>query len=153
MGYGGAAVSTFKNVILKLYEESGKSRPKYEDAALELLDFSPPISSKVTKMRSALRTLSWNADEIADKGFNLDNPGYLAGGQILSSVLNIPLDRVFKKYNNISSAMREDTEIWQKIALLSGWSDWELGIQNQDRTYKKIGNSKLKLKTFKLKEY
>ena len=153
MGYGGAAVSTFKNVILKLYEESEKSRPKYEDAALELLDFSPPISSKVTKMRSALRTLSWNADEIYEKGFNLDNPGYLAGGQILSSTLNIPLDRVFKKYNNISSAMREDTEIWQKIALLSGWSDWELGIQNQDRAYKKLGNSKLKLKTFKLKKY
>ena len=49
--------------------------------------------------------------------------------------------------------MREDTEIWQKIALLSGWSDWELGIQNQDRAYKKLGNSKLKLKTFKLKKY
>ena len=158
MGYGGAAVSTFKNIILKLYLEGQEDTPEYEDAALELLDFSPPISSKVTKLRSAFRSLSWDADEIAKKGFSLDNPAYLAGGQILSASLNIPLDRVFKKYNNMSSAMREDVETWQRIALFSGWADWEIeditGLgSDPQRLYRKLGNSKLKFKKFKTKKF
>jgi len=143
MGYGGAAVSTFKNVILKLYQESEKKRPKYEDAALELLDFSPPISSKIARTRSAFRTLSWDIDEIVEKGFSLDNPAYLAGGQILSAGLNIPLDRVFKKYNNLAAAMREDIEVWQKIALFSGFGEWELGIEEFGKISKKPNKSKL----------
>ena len=158
MGYGGVAVSTFKNVILKLYLEGQKDAPKYEDAALELLDFSPPISSKVTKLRSAFRTLHWDADEIAEKGFSLDNPAYLAAGQILSATFNIPLDRAFRKYNNMAAAMREDTEMWQRIALFSGWADWEIenieGLnRDTERLYKKLGSSKLKIKKFKLKTF
>ena len=126
LGIGGAAVSTVKNIALKLSQESGKRRPKYENAAWEMLDFSPPISSKVTKMRSALRTIEWDAKEIRNKGFSLDNPAYLAGGQILSAGANIPLDRVIKKGNNIADAVGEESEVWQKVALLLGWQMWEL---------------------------
>jgi len=92
-----------------------------------MLDFSPPISSKVSKLRSAGRTVSWNQKEINEKGFSLDNPAYLAGAQVVSATTNIPLDRVIKKGNNIADAVSEESEIWQKIALLSGWSMWELG--------------------------
>jgi len=127
LGIGGAAVSTAKNIALKIAQESGKKSPKYEDAAWEMLDFSPPISSKVSKLRSAGRTVSWNQKEINEKGFSLDNPAYLAGAQVVSATTNIPLDRVIKKGNNIADAVSEESEIWQKIALLSGWSMWELG--------------------------
>ena len=48
IGIGGAAVSTVKNILVKLYEEDQKGNPKYENATWEMLDFSPPISSKVT---------------------------------------------------------------------------------------------------------
>ena len=126
LGIGGAAVSTAKNIILKILQESDKKSPKYEDAALEILDLSPPISSKVSKLRSAGRTFSWNAKEIKEKGFSLDNPAYLAGAQVLSATANIPLDRLIKKGNNIADAVSDESEYWQKIALLSGWSKWEL---------------------------
>jgi hypothetical protein len=126
LGIGGAALSTAKNIVLKVIQESGKKSPKYEDAALEILDLSPPISSKVSKLRSAGRTFSWNAKEIKEKGFSLDNPAYLAGAQVLSAGANIPLDRLIKKGNNIADAVSDESEYWQKIALLGGWSMWEL---------------------------
>ena len=164
MGWGGAAVSTFKNVILRLWQEEQKARPKYEEAALELLDFSPPISSKVTKVRSALRSLEWDAEEIRSQGFSLENPAYMIGGQLLSALFNIPLDRVIRKYNNIEAALREDTEVWQKIALLGGWSEWDLGVGKEKylpyggtgtnrglKLKKNLNLRKLKLNTKKLK--
>ena len=164
MGWQGAAVATFKNVILRLWQEEQKARPDYEEAALELLDFSPPISSKVTKVRNAFRSLKWDKDEIRSQGFSLENPAYMIGGQLLSALFNIPLDRVIRKYNNIEAALREDTEIWQKIALLGGWSEWDLGVGKEKylpyggtgtnrglKLKKNLNLRKLKLNTKKLK--
>jgi len=147
LGIGGVAVATIKNIAVKLYDESEKKSPKYEDAALELLSFSPPIDSKVTKFRSALRTMSWNSEEIKEKGFSLDNPAYLAGGQVVSAFTNIPLDRVVRKYDNLSAAFKKDTETWQSIALIAGWSKWEVGIKP---TYQKKNKKKKKNKKRRL---
>ena len=47
-------------------------------------------------------------------------------GQILSSFTNIPLDRVIKKYNNLDKAFEQETETWESIALVLGWSEWEV---------------------------
>ena len=129
---------------MKLYTENQKKNPKTEDAALEMLTFSPPLDSKVTKFRSALRTLNWNADEIAEKGFSLDNPAYLAGGQIVSAFTNIPLDRVIKKYNNLDRAFEQETETWESIALVLGWSEWE--IMGPPASKKKTKNKSKKRK-------
>jgi len=147
LGIGGVAVATVKNIAVKLYDESEKKSPKYEDAALELLSFSPPIDSKVSKFRSALRTMSWNSEEIKEKGFSLDNPAYLAGGQVVSAFTNIPLDRVIRKYDNLSAAFKKDTETWQSIALIAGWSKWEVGIKP---TYQKKNKKKKKNKKRRL---
>ena len=143
-GIYGAGVATLKNIIYELYNQSKSSRPKYEDAALELLTFSPPIDSKVSKFRSALRTFSWNAEEIRETGFNLKNPAYLASGQVISAFTNIPMDRVFRKINNIRAAGRADTEAWQSLALLAGWSEWELGVTDPNAYVKKKKKSTTK---------
>ena len=149
-GIYGAGVATLKNIIFELYNQSKNSRPKYEDAALELLTFSPPIDSKVTKFRSALRTFSWNAEEIRETGFSLKNPAYLAGGQVVSAFTNIPMDRVFRKINNIKAAGRADTESWQSLALLAGWSEWELGVKDPNAYVKKKKKKKKTKKKFTL---
>ena len=88
LGYGGAAVSTVKNILHKISEEHSKGRPKYEKAAWEMLDFAPPISSKVTKVRSALRSIDYDLEDMKSKGFSLDNPAYMAGGQVLSATVS-----------------------------------------------------------------
>ena len=129
-GVYGAAISTVKNMAVKAYGESQKNNPKFSNVGVEMLGISPPLSSKVKKMISAGRTLDYDMKTIKHRGFALDNPAYLAGGQVVSAFTNIPLDRAFKKYNNISAAMREDTETLQDLALMTGFSEWELGIEN-----------------------
>jgi len=132
LGYGGAAVATVKNVLFEISEQHAKGNPEYDEAAWEFLDFSPPISSKVTKIRSALRSLDYNLEDMKSKGFHIDNPAYMAGGQVLSATVNLPVDRVLRKIQNVRDAADEDIEMWAKVALLSGWSKWELGLKDSD---------------------
>ena len=110
------------------YERSGRTRPEYVDSVYKLLQFSPPISSKVSKIRQA----AWMFDskkrreEIYDKGFALDNPAYEAAGKVISATTNLPVDRVYNKVNNIDAALAEDTETWESIAMLLGWPEWQI---------------------------
>lgn len=143
MGFAGAVTSVVKNAALKIVEESNKDIPKYEKAASELIKISPPISSKISKVESALRSASWDRDKIKEAGLSIDNPAYMIGGKLSSAALNIPLDRALTKVDNIQNAMSKETEIWQKFALLAGWQSWELGIEDEDDKTKR-GSTKRK---------
>ena len=132
-GLYGAIFTVVKNTGIKLWEATEKNNPKYEDVALDLLKISPPISSKVQKLRSAGRTASWNMKDIKSKGFGLDNPAYLATGNVVSAATNIPLDRAIKKLNNLKAASDANIEAYKRIALIAGWSEWELGIDSKEK--------------------
>ena len=121
IGFHGAVISTLKNVILKV-SDGGKA----QDAAIELLNLSPPISSKIKKVRSAGRTFDWNKKEIKEKGFSLDNPAALALGNLVSASTNLPLDRGIKKLTNIKDALDTENEDWMRVANALGWAKWEL---------------------------
>ena len=71
------------------------------------------------------------------KGFSLDNPAFLAGGNVVSALTNIPLDRVVKKVNNVTKATESDMELWERVALFAGWQDWELGIKEEEKAKRK----------------
>ena len=77
------------------------------------------------------------------KGLSLDNPAWLAAGNVISATTNIPVDRAIKKVNNINDAFSQDLEMLERIALLSGWQAWELGIED-DKESKKEVNDRLK---------
>ena len=124
VGFHGAAISTLKNVVMKLAE--GKEA---QDAAIELLDISPPISSKIGKLKSAGRTWDWNKKEIMEKGWSLDNPAYLAAGQVVSAATNVPLDRGIRKLQNLKDASDAENEEWMRVANALGWAKWELEWQ------------------------
>ena len=128
LGIQGAAVSALKNVLLKIGEENKKKSTKYREAVFEAFDFSPPLDSKVRKLRSAGQTFDWNMKEIKQEGFNLNNPAYLAGGQIISSTTNIPVDRAVSDINALRQIFSNNTENWQKVALALGWSTWDVGL-------------------------
>jgi hypothetical protein len=136
LGVGGAIVSTVKNAGLKLARENAKKNPKYESAAQELLKISPPIASKVSKVVSGLRSYSWDKKEMKEKGFSLDNPAYLANANIISAASNIPLDRVIKKIDNITASTGANLSFMQRVALLAGWTEWQLGIDKDDKKTK-----------------
>ena len=132
IGVGGAIFSVLKNTAIKLKDEADKSSPEYQNVLVkEILQLSPPISSKVGKLRSAGRTASWDKKEILEKGWSIDNPAYLAAGQVIAATTNIPLDRAFKKIDNIRNASNSDFEAWQRVAMAAGWADWELGIKDK----------------------
>ena len=128
LGIGGAAVSVGKNFLMDIYERSNRSRPEYVDAAWKLMQFSPPISSKVSKIRQAAYPFDSKKrrKEIYDEGFSLKNPALLSGAKVVSATTNIPLDRLLLKYENIQGALNEDNETWERLAMMGGWPKWSL---------------------------
>ena len=138
IGVGGAIASVVKNVAIRLAKESDKKSPKYQDVIVkEVLQISPPISSKIGKLRSAGRSASWNKKEMLEKGWSIDNPAYLASANVISAATNVPIDRAVKKITNIVDASNEETEFYKRIALALGWSAWELDIEKRDKKEKK----------------
>jgi hypothetical protein len=136
LGVGGQAVSVSKNFLLDLYERSGRSRPEYVDSMWKLMQFSPPISSKISKLRQA----AWQFDskkrreKIFEGGFSLDNPAYLAFAKVVSATTNLPLDRVLQKFENIEGALAEDNDFWQRVAMLAGWPEWQIKQPDKKKT-------------------
>ena len=127
-GFAGMTISVLKNTIIDLYRRSGRQQPKYGDAWMKLLEFSPAVKSKFGKLKSA----AWPFDtkegrkQIKEKGFSLDNPAFESGAKVISAATNIPLDRLFLKYNNLKAMMSEETETWKDIALFLGWPEYQL---------------------------
>ena len=128
LGIGGQAVSVAKNFLMDVYERSNRDRPEYVDSVWKLTQFSPPISSKISKLKQA----AWNFDskkrrkKMFTKGFSLDNPAYEASAKVVSATTNVPLDRVLNKINNIEGGLNEDNEVWERIAMLLGWPEWQI---------------------------
>tara|TARA_B110000858_G_scaffold82877_1_gene96042 strand:+ start:1 stop:2775 length:2775 start_codon:yes stop_codon:yes gene_type:complete len=155
LGIGGAMVSVGKNFLLDIYERSGRDRPEYVDSVWKLTQFSPPINSKISKLKQA----AWQFDSkkrretMYDKGFALDNPAYEAAAKVVSATTNIPLDRVVYKLKNIEGALNEDNEAWQRLAMLGGWPKWQLetpkGKVEMTSEEKKEAKSNVKINNYK----
>ena len=146
LGLAGATIAVIKNFLTDIYERSGRKRPEYVDSVYELLRVSPPISSKISKIRQAAYQFDSKKrrQEIFDKGFSIDNPAYEAGAKVISATSNIPLDRVYSKVDNISGAMSEDAETWQRIAMLAGWPKWNIMPDKQESSSFNKGNAVIK---------
>ena len=142
LGLTGAIVSTGKNIILEVIEQTKKDRPDYEKAAIKSISLSPPLNSKVRKALSAARAFTYKNTRSQMEGYSLDNPAYLAVSQIISAGANIPLDRLFKKLNNLRTMTQEETKTWQAIALALGYSEWDLGMMESQK--KKLKKKKKK---------
>ena len=69
-------------------------------------------------------------------GWGLDNPAYLAIGNVISALTNVPIDRGVKKINNVTKATESDLETWERLALLGGWQDWEIGLNEETKKNK-----------------
>ena len=91
IGISGAIISVVKNAALRWVKEEEKANPKYENAILELTKISPPVSSKINKLRAASRSYSWDKKEMKEGGLSIDNPANLAIGNVVSAVTNLSL--------------------------------------------------------------
>ena len=128
LGFGGAIISTIKNLGMKINKESKKNRPDYREIPDDVFDVSSVIDAKYRKLKTAARTFTFNRDEIARRGWSLDNPAYLAYAQIVAAFTNAPIDRALQKMNNLRQATDEQTRTWHRIALALGWNGWNFGL-------------------------
>ena len=139
-GIGGAVVATVKNVIIKFMKEEEKekddnfmTRANHAGTLIEALNISPPIGIKARKLYGATQTWDFNRDVIKHMSkTDIDNPAYEAISSAAEAVTNIPLSRLYSKYQNISESLNADNEMWQRVAMFLGWNRWSFGIKNQD---------------------
>ena len=130
-GVAGGVLSVTKNAIIRIIRESQKDNPNFEKVGADLQRIAPPISSKLSKINQAARSFKWDKDEMVNGGWGLDNPAYLAVGNVVSATTNIPMDRGVKKINNLMKASDSELETWERLALLGGWQDWEIGLDEE----------------------
>ena len=133
LGLGGVTLQVIKNLGIDIYDRSKKDNPEYSEAYKKLLDFSPSIKSKLTRFQSAAYPFDSKKrrEEVFEKGFSLDNPAYESAAKVVTATTNFPLDRMYRKVENLKAATETDTEAWQAVALLLGWPAWQ--IKNQEK--------------------
>jgi hypothetical protein len=129
-GLNGALIATVKNAFIKWYEKSGDPKG-YGDVGLELANVSPSIGIKLRAGAKAYKAIEYNMDEIKYKGFSLDNQYAIeAATSLTSATTNFPADRLMTKINNVSNALNEENEPWQRIFSLLGYTKYNLGIED-----------------------
>jgi len=138
-GYGGKAIGTIKNTIIEYDKQRDRdvddeflTRSDHAYTLLQALSFSPPIGSKLRKIYQSIQTEKFNRDLLKDRGFKLDNPVWSMIGNVVEATTNIPLGRLSKKLLNIDNAMDSRNQMWQRVALILGWSTWDVGIKDPD---------------------
>jgi hypothetical protein len=129
-GVTGAAVATIKNTIMRFIEESEReSRADYGQVVVEALQVSPPMGSKARKLYSALNAYKFNREIMGSMDtFDYNNPIWDAIGNVTTAATNVPLDRLFRKTDNIKEAFNQENSAMQRTFLLLGWSSWDLQV-------------------------
>lgn len=129
LGVGGAVISALKNGIMSFMEENNKDwNADYDNVWIDLLNVSPPIGSKIRKLKSASQSYQYNKEIIPKMGLDIENPGVYAVSKVISALTNVPLDRLVTKINNIKGALDVENETWQRIAQFMGYNRWDLGM-------------------------
>jgi len=129
-GIAGVGASTLLAVVQKVYKEAKKEGtfpgPDYADAAFELLNFAPPIDIKVNKMKIAGNTWKYEGWKHDEAKWGIDDPAWKSAAYVISSLTNVPVDRLFKKFDNVQGALDSEEETWKRVAQALGWTKWQL---------------------------
>ena len=161
-GVLGAAVSTLKNMAIKFSRERDKDYNFDESSVImELANFSPPLGIKLRKIVNAEKTLNYNENIISEMELlDSDNPQWSAVTNYIEALTNVPANRLYNKTKNLGQALNSQNEAWQRSLMFLGWSQYNLGIQNEAiEEYKKAVKSRKSLRkpfkkqTFKKKKF
>jgi len=158
-GVWGAAISTLKNMAIKWHEQREKGYNADESAVLmEMLNVSPPLGIKARKLVNAEKTLNYNKKVIDEmETFDIDNPQWSAVTNYVEATTNVPLNRLYNKTQNVRQSLNNQHSAFERVLMFSGWSQWNLGIPNEEiekvKGKQKFGTKKFNKKTFKRKTF
>ena len=133
-GIYGAVVSTLKNTALQ-YKAQRQKKYGQKDmgkVAIEMINLSPVIGSKVRKTYNAINTWEYNKGVGAEMGLRVDNPNLHATANVIEAWTNIPTARVMNKANNLEEAITGNHEVHQRLAMALGWNRWNVGAKDED---------------------
>jgi hypothetical protein len=174
-GFGvyGAAGTQLKNVVLK-YMEQEKMDAFQKDHAktlIEIINYSPPLGSKLRKVYNAIQGKEFDKDIIAERGFDVTyegkvniSPAYNVMGSLVEGVTNVPMERTLVELNSLIEMFDTKNSAFQRLALLLGWRSWDVGASNEEmddlsvklkerrKQEKKDAKEKEKLEKKRLKE-
>ena len=144
-GVWGAAIATLKNMAIKRYEQQNLKKGERADpyaVLVEGLQISPPVGIKAKKIAQAEKTLIWDKKDIENmETFDIDNPIWSAYTAHVEGITNVPVNRLYRKTQNVRDALDSKHSDMQRVMLFSGWSRWNLDIPD-----KKIKKKKKKIK-------
>ena len=149
-GIQGAVLSAFKNAAIQYAKQSAKPgfSADYTEVGEALLNISPPIGSKFSKLDRAGDMMKWAKIKKQDEfKFELGNPSLEASLLTIEAITNAPLHGWHQNANNIKHALNDDYEMWQRAHMLGGWTPYQLGIETEDKKEKEKKKSKSKKKT------
>ena len=138
-GVWGAAIATLKNMAKKWHEQRDKSWNKDESAVLmEMLNVSPPLGIKARKLVNAEKTLNYKKKTIDEmETFDIDNPMWSAVTSYTEAITNVPLNRLYNKTQNVRESLDNQHSALERALMFGGWSKWNLGIEDVEKSKKK----------------
>jgi len=150
-GVWGAVAATLKNMAIKRFAQDGKNWNADVYAVMaEALQVSPPLGIKARKMVQAERDLIWKRKIIDEmETFDIDNPIWSAYTSHIEALTNAPTNRIYNKTQNVRQSLNNQNEAYKRALLFSGWSQWNLGIENEkmEKIKEKAKKSKKKKST------
>ena len=146
-GLGGAIVVTLKDAIQKYQEEYEKGfKGDNAKVLLQLLNISPAIGSKASKIYGSMQTAIFEKEVVKEMGWSVTrdgnvniSPAYGIAGSLIEGTTNIPMNRLVSKVENMSEAMDSRNATWQRIASALGWKPYTIGVPNEEQDLIKAG--------------
>jgi hypothetical protein len=143
MGVQGAVINGVRLAIQEFIKQDGKKyNADYSEIAEKLLNISPTIGSKFSKLDAAGNTYNYNKKIIQEEGLTLNGPLLEASTQVIESTANLPLNRYYRKGNNIQNALDDSYYNWQRVLSGMGWSVWGLGEGKDEERLRIINKGK-----------
>ena len=146
LGIGGAVVSVVKNLAIKIYEKSKKTRNQNyaETIKDEVMKMSPPISSKLSKMGKVGNAFEWGKKEIEFDEMSLKHPYVTAATNAVAAVTGLPLDRAQSMAIDAADIASSETETWMKPLIALGWPKWQLMSEEDTKKEKEDKKERFK---------
>jgi len=149
-GLIGGVVATLKNVAIAFARQRDvKYNPDESAVALEALNLSPVLGIKMRKIVNAEKTLNYNKKVIKEmETFDIDNPQWSAVTSYTEAIVNIPLNRLYNKTQNVRQALNNEHASWERSLMFLGWSQYNLDLENakMNKVKEDIKNKKKKSK-------